>query len=90
MEQALEGCMMRNRVILCLLICAVLMYYAVPRLTIHFSGLEGMFGFAWFMLALLVIGGNLSGLLYSAKKHKMRVQKNKLRSQKARSYLTQH
>ncbi|MFZ3590699.1 hypothetical protein ACOI1C_15960 [Bacillus sp. DJP31] len=81
---------MRNRVILCLLICAVLLNYAVPRLTIHFSGIEGIFGFAWFMLAILVIGGNLSGFLYSTKKQKIRFENQQLRSQKVRRYLTQH
>lgn len=66
----LGGMMMRNRLILCLLICAVLLYYAVPRLTIHFSGLDGIFAFSWFLLALFVIGGNLVGILYGTKKAK--------------------
>jgi hypothetical protein len=90
MEQAMEGWVMRNRLILCLLICAVLLYYAIPRLTIHFSGLDGIFAFSWFMLALLVIGGNLAGFLFSAKKQKKRAILGHKRSQKARRYLSQH
>ncbi|WP_246941185.1 hypothetical protein [Bacillus pinisoli] len=84
---------MRNRLMLCLLICGVLMYYAVPRLTIHFSGLDGIFAFSWFMLAFLVIGGNLAGFLYTAKKEKKKRKQGFRRltnSQKARRYLTQH
>ncbi len=81
---------MRNRVILCLLSCGVLMYYAVPRISIHFSGLDGIFGFAWLILALLVIGGNLSGLLYSVKKQREKVHGHQLRTEKARRYLRQH
>jgi hypothetical protein len=89
-EQAMEGWVMRNRLILCLLICAVLLYYAVPRLTIHFTGLNGIFAFSWFLLALLVIGGNLVGILFTAKKQKKPANLRHKRSQKARRYLSQH
>lgn len=77
---------MKNRLILCLLLCGLMLYYAVPRLTIHFSGLDGIFAFSWFILAFLVIGGNLAGFLYSKKNRKKRQNKSSRSGQKVRSY----
>ncbi|MCH1627978.1 hypothetical protein [Fredinandcohnia quinoae] len=58
---------MYNRLLLCLLICGVLLYYGVPQLSIGAEGLEGIFAFAWLVFALIVISGNLIGLLYRPK-----------------------
>ncbi|MBM6617473.1 hypothetical protein [Bacillus suaedaesalsae] len=80
---------MRNRLILCLLICAVMLYYAVPRLTIHFSGIDGVFAFSWFLLAFFVIGGNLAGFLYSEKKKK-KIQLRLERARKVRKFVAEH
>lgn len=81
---------MRNRLLLCLLICGLLLYFAVPRLNVHFSGIDGVFAFSWFMLALFVIGGNLAGFLYSEKKKKNRVQLRRNRTRKVRKFVTEH
>lgn len=92
-ETSFGGINMKNRLLLCLLICGVLMYYAVPRLTVHFSGIDGIFAAAWFGLALLVIGGNLAGFLYAAKKQKKQRKLGFRRlktSSKERRYLSQH
>jgi len=59
---------MKNRLILCLLVCGVLLYYAVPNLSVHAQGLEGIFSIVWLAFACIVIGGNLVGLLYHPKK----------------------
>jgi tetrahydromethanopterin S-methyltransferase subunit D len=67
-----------------------MLYYAIPRLTVHFSGLDGIFAFSWFFLALLVIGGNLAGFLYSVKKKKVARVSRQKRTQKVRRYLSQH
>ena len=61
--------MKKNRYLLCLLISGVLLYYAVPRLSIYSTGAEGVFTFSWLLFALMVISGNLVGLLYSPNRH---------------------
>jgi hypothetical protein len=75
--------MKRNRYILCLLSGAVLLYFGVPKFSIQAEGLEGIFTASWLALALLVIAGNLSAILYSPKhykKVKLATSKKKLRS----------
>jgi hypothetical protein len=62
--------MKKNRMILCLLICGLLLYYAVPNLSIEAGGAAGIFAISWLGFALLAIGGNLVSLLYSPKKQK--------------------
>ncbi len=48
----------------------VLLYYAVPRLTVFAQGLEGWFSLSWLVLAMFVLAGNLAAVLYSPKKGK--------------------
>ncbi|MGV3464733.1 MAG: hypothetical protein ACO1OT_05510 [Heyndrickxia sp.] len=60
--------MKKNRYLLCFLLAAALMYYAVPKLPFAVTGPGGLFACVWLGFALLVIAGNLSGLLYSSKK----------------------
>jgi len=70
-KQALKNggiVMKKNRYLLCFLLAAALMYYAVPKLPFSASGYSGLFACVWLGFALLVIAGNLSGLLYSPKK----------------------
>lgn len=59
---------MRNRLLLSLLISGVLLYYALPNLSIKAAGLEGIFAITWLGFAIIVISGNLVGLFYSPKK----------------------
>lgn len=59
---------MKNRYLLCLLVCGVLLYIAVPRLNIFSDGLQGVFAISWLAFALIVIAGNLTALLYVPKK----------------------
>ncbi|KQL53305.1 hypothetical protein AN964_07250 [Heyndrickxia shackletonii] len=60
--------MKRNRYLLCFLLAAALIYYAIPQLPFTASGSGGLFASVWLGFALLVIAGNLSALLYSPKK----------------------
>lgn len=60
--------MQRNRYILCLLVCGFLLYYAVPRLHVFAPGAQGIFSLAWLAFALIVIAGNLTGILYYQKR----------------------
>lgn len=65
--------MNKNRYLLCLLVCGLLLYYAVPKLNIFSEGLEGAFALTWLAFALIVIAGNLTAILYSPKKTKSRL-----------------
>lgn len=63
----------KNRYIICLLASGILLYYAVPRLSVSSAGMEGYFAIAWLLFALMVISGNLIGLLYTPN-HKKKKQ----------------
>ncbi|MBM7714826.1 hypothetical protein JOC94_001798 [Bacillus thermophilus] len=67
---------MKNRYLLCLLLCCALIYIALPRLNVHAQGLEGIFSLSWIAFALLVFAGNLAALLFfnkkSLKKHQVK------------------
>ncbi|MDQ0245894.1 hypothetical protein J2S09_003472 [Bacillus fengqiuensis] len=59
---------MKNQTMLSLLLCGLMLYYAVPRLAVDVNSAQGVFSLSWLFLALLVAGGNLSSLLYKPKK----------------------
>lgn len=59
---------MKNKTMLSLLLCGLMLYYAVPRLAVGVHSAQGIFSLSWLFLALLVAGGNLSSLLYKSKK----------------------
>ncbi|UAC47550.1 hypothetical protein K6959_12820 [Bacillus aquiflavi] len=42
----------------------MMIYYAVPRISIFSPGLGGYFAIAWITFALFVIAGNLTGILF--------------------------
>jgi hypothetical protein len=65
--------MKNNRYLLCILLCGMMLYYAVPKLSIESPGAEGIFAGVWLLLALFVVAGNLSGLLFSQAKAKARL-----------------
>jgi hypothetical protein len=89
MEQAVyleeEIKLKKNRYLLCLLLCGILLYYGAPRLSIHADGAQGIFSLAWLSFALIVIAGNLTGLLYSPKRQGKKHQSERLR-RKSRSF----
>ncbi|MBT2754460.1 hypothetical protein J7E71_00700 [Mesobacillus foraminis] len=63
--------MNKNRYLLYLLLCGLMLYYALPRISIGIHGPEGLFASAWLLFALFVIAGNLSAFLYTPKKQKL-------------------
>ncbi|MEQ2527005.1 hypothetical protein WMO40_09850 [Bacillaceae bacterium CLA-AA-H227] len=79
--------MNKNRYLLCLLACGMMLYYALPKLSVTADGLAGIFSISWLVLCLFVIAGNLSALLYAPKKAK---SANKTTSQKTRKKLRQY
>jgi hypothetical protein len=78
----------KNRYIVCLLASGMLLYYAVPRLSVSSAGAEGYFAIAWLSFALMVMAGNLTGLLYTPnhKKKKQPVGSKGKRGSKSRYY----
>jgi hypothetical protein len=78
--------MKKNRYILCLLIGALLLYVAVPRFSIFAEGLEGVFTMTWLTLALLVIAGNLTAMLYAPKSKVQKRKSFRQNQRKIRSY----
>ncbi|WP_369425920.1 hypothetical protein [Cytobacillus pseudoceanisediminis] len=64
--------MNKNRYLLCLLLCGLLLYYAAPRMGVFNGGTEGIFAISWLALALFVIAGNLTALLFAPKKRLLR------------------
>lgn len=58
---------MKQRLLLSLLLAMALVYFALPQLPLGVDGLGGIFAIAWLVFALMVIGGNLYGLLYMKK-----------------------
>lgn len=66
---------MKQRLFLCLLLCGVLLYYAVPRLSLQAGGAESVFAVSWLLFALFAIAGNVTGILYSPKKQRVSERK---------------
>lgn len=60
--------MKKNRYLFCLLSCGVMLYYGVPQLSTYNAGSAGVFSVAWLLLAIFVIAGNLSAIMYAPKK----------------------
>ncbi|MFZ7945746.1 MULTISPECIES: hypothetical protein [Bacillaceae] len=77
--------MKKNRYLLCLLLCAFMLYFAVPKLSVTAGGTQGLFAIVWLSFALIVIAGNLTGLLYSPKKQVQRHRPQRIRK-KSRSF----
>ena len=80
--------MKKNRYIICLLVSGMLLYFAVPRLSVSSAGVEGIFAIAWLSFALIVISGNLTGLLYTPRsKKKQQISDNQVKKRiKSRHY----
>ncbi|PLT32293.1 hypothetical protein [Bacillus sp. V5-8f] len=66
---------MKQRLLLCLLLIGVMLYYAVPRISPTAEGMEGLFASSWLLLTMFAAAGNLTGMLYAPKKRKKGVQR---------------
>jgi hypothetical protein len=60
--------MKKNRYLLYLLLCGVMLYIGMPELNLLAGGKEALFAGSWLFLALLVFAGNLAAFLYTPKK----------------------
>ncbi|RSD27711.1 hypothetical protein [Mesobacillus subterraneus] len=61
--------MKKNRYLLYLLLCGLMLYIGMPELSFQAGGKEALFAGAWLFLALLVFAGNLAAFLYTPKKY---------------------
>ncbi|MBS4215374.1 MULTISPECIES: hypothetical protein [Neobacillus] len=77
--------MKKNRYLLCILLAALMLYFAVPRLSVTAGGTQGIFSIAWLGFALMVIAGNLTALLYTPKRQILKQQLGQLKK-KSRSF----
>lgn len=77
--------MKKNKYLLCLLLSGFMLYFAVPRLTVNLDGAQGVFSVVWLIFALIVMAGNLTGLLYSPKKQGQKFETGRLKK-KSRSF----
>ena len=80
---------MKQRLLLCLLLALALMYFALPNLPIFGGGIDRIFAYSWLLFCLFVIGGNLSGLLYSIKRadiYKKSIGAKRAKQEKIRQY----
>lgn len=79
--------MNKNRYLLYLLLCGLLLYYALPNLPIGVEGSGAIFSLAWLCLLLFAFAGNLSALLFSPRKT---AQRKTQYEQLAKKKLTSH
>lgn len=80
--------MKKNRYLLYLLLCGMMLYIGMPELNFQMGGKEALFAGSWLFLALLVFAGNLAAFLYTPKKRSRaadRKMENSLK-RKARVY----
>jgi uncharacterized protein HemX len=81
---------MNHRLLLCLLICLALIYFAVPKINVLAPGKEGTFAALWLVLAILAVGGNVTGMIYGTKKQKRKLQKRMAVEQQKRQLRQYH
>lgn len=68
--------MNKNRYLLCLLLCGLMLYFAIPRLSVLIESIEGIFSIVWLAFALIIVAGNMTALLYEPKKEKAKNKYN--------------
>lgn len=59
---------MKQRFLLCFLLCGILIYYALNGLTMTGGGTERIFMIVWLVFALTAAAGNLAAMLYTPRK----------------------
>jgi len=65
-----------------------MLYYGVPELSAYNAGTAGIYSVAWLVLAVFVIAGNLSAIMYAPKKRRVteaKLSKKQVR-RKVRAY----
>ena len=76
---------MQQRLIMCLMLIGLMLYYAIPRLSGGGLMEERIFSMAWLCFAILAAGGNLAALMKPVQAVK-RNKPKKMEQKKKRSY----
>jgi hypothetical protein len=76
--------MNKNRYPLYLLICGLMLYFALPRMSFS-SGSDMLFTGAWLLLAFCVVAGNLSAFLYTPKRRAEKKAERKAKTAREQS-----
>ncbi|MBT2692881.1 hypothetical protein [Bacillus sp. ISL-55] len=77
--------MKKNRYLLYLLLCGMMLYIGMPELNFQGGGKEALFAGSWLFLALLVFAGNLAAFLYTPKKRTRTASRKMESNQKRKS-----
>ncbi|WP_050616039.1 hypothetical protein [Bacillus testis] len=76
---------MRERLYMCLLLIGVMLYYAIPHIKLYTEPTQILFAGGWLLLAFCAVAGNLSAILYKAKRAK-RIPANQEAKERKRTY----
>ncbi|UOE93434.1 hypothetical protein [Alkalihalobacillus sp. LMS39] len=76
---------MKQRFFLSLLVAFGLVAFALPRLPVGVDGLAGIFALSWIFFAVIVIAGNLVGLLYTNNKGQVETKERHIKVETVRN-----
>lgn len=77
--------MKKNRYLLSILLAALMLYFAFPKLTFDYQSQEGLFSITWIGFCALVIVGNISGILLAPKNAQVKTRKQQMPRKRVRS-----
>lgn len=64
-----------------------MLYYALPELKLHGSGIATYFAWSWLALLIMAIAGNLAAILYTPKRKKVLTSRVKGNKENMRGYM---
>jgi len=76
----------RNRYLLYLLNCGVLLYFGLPHLQLHGTGLARLFAISWLIFLFFAFAGNLAAYLYTPRRYRKKAVQVQSKRVKERSY----
>lgn len=78
---------MRERLLFCLLLIGMMLYYALPKLSFTGSTEQTIFSVSWLLLAFLAVGGNVATVLFSSnRKQGKKMKKSHVEKKRVREY----
>ncbi|WP_042345362.1 hypothetical protein [Bacillus massiliigorillae] len=78
---------MRERLLFCLLVIGMMLYYAIPKLNFFGTLEERLFAISWLLLAFLAVGGNMAAVLFTPNRKRARkMRKRQLEKKRVHDY----
>ncbi|MGM9924615.1 MAG: hypothetical protein ACI35R_10245 [Bacillus sp. (in: firmicutes)] len=68
---------MRERLLFCVLVIGIMLYYAIPRFNFLGTLQEQVFAASWLLFAFLAAGGNVAAILYAPSRKRARQKKKR-------------